>query len=57
MSDKNLHVDRTISFALILAILVQTAGALLWRGRPKRVFLNSKPKRRQTCPWQNGSHD
>ena len=32
MSDKNLHVDRTISFALILAILVQTAGALLWAG-------------------------
>lgn len=32
MSDKTLHVDRTITFGLVLAVLVQTAGALLWAG-------------------------
>lgn len=32
MSDKSLHVDRTITFGLVLAVLVQTAGALLWAG-------------------------
>mgnify|MGYP000215187875 FL=1 len=32
MSDKPLHVDRTITFGLVLAVLVQTAGALLWAG-------------------------
>ena len=32
MSDKHLHVDRTITFGLVLAVLVQTAGALLWAG-------------------------
>ena len=32
MPDKSLHVDRTITFGLVLAVLVQTAGALLWAG-------------------------
>lgn len=32
MSDKTLHVDRTVTFGLVLAVLVQTAGALLWAG-------------------------
>lgn len=32
MSDRTLHVDRTITFGLVLAVLVQTAGALLWAG-------------------------
>lgn len=32
MTDKALHVDRTITFGLVLAVLVQTAGALLWAG-------------------------
>ena len=32
MSDKQFHIDRTITFGLIFAVLVQTAGALLWAG-------------------------
>ena len=32
MKDKTLHVDRSITFGLILAVLVQTAGALRWAG-------------------------
>jgi hypothetical protein len=32
MSDKKLQMDRTITFGLVLAVLVQTAGALLWAG-------------------------
>ena len=32
MSEKALHMDRTITFGLVLAVLVQTAGALLWAG-------------------------
>ncbi len=32
MSDKTLHVDRTITFGLILAVTIQTASALLWAG-------------------------
>jgi len=30
--DKPLHMDRTITFGLVLAVLIQTAGALLWAG-------------------------
>jgi hypothetical protein len=32
MSDKQFHIDRTITFGLIFAVLVQTAGALIWAG-------------------------
>lgn len=32
MADKTLHMDRTITFGLVLAVGVQTAGALLWAG-------------------------
>jgi len=32
MSDKTPPIDRTITFGLIFAVLVQTAGALLWAG-------------------------
>jgi len=32
MSDKPLQLDRTITFGLVLAVGVQTAGALLWAG-------------------------
>ena len=32
MPDKTLRMDRTITFSLVLAVLVQTAGALLWAG-------------------------
>ncbi len=32
MSEKPLQFDRTISFGLILAIIIQTTGALLWAG-------------------------
>jgi len=32
MSDHSPHIDRTITFGLILTVLVQTAGALLWAG-------------------------
>ena len=32
MSDKPLQFDRTISFGLVLAIIIQTTGALLWAG-------------------------
>jgi hypothetical protein len=32
MSEKKLQMDRTITFGLVLAVLVQTAGALLWAG-------------------------
>jgi len=29
---KPLQIDRTVTFGLVLAILIQTAGALLWAG-------------------------
>ena len=32
MAEQNLRVDRTITSGIILAVLVQTAGALLWAG-------------------------
>ena len=32
MSDKSMSLDRTISFSLVLAVLVQSASALLWVG-------------------------
>lgn len=32
MSDKPLSLDRTISLSLVLAILIQSASALLWVG-------------------------
>lgn len=32
MADKPLQIDRTVTFGLVLAVLVQTAGALLWTG-------------------------
>ena len=32
MADKPLQIDRTVTFGLVLAVLVQTAGALLWAG-------------------------
>lgn len=32
MAEQNLRMDRTITFGLVLAVLVQTAGALLWAG-------------------------
>ena len=32
MSNKPFQMDRTITFGLVLAVLVQTAGALLWAG-------------------------
>lgn len=32
MSDKPLQIDRTVTFGLVLAVLIQTAGALLWAG-------------------------
>ncbi len=32
MSNRPLQMDRTITFGLVLAVLVQTAGALLWAG-------------------------
>lgn len=32
MSNRTLQVDRSITFGLVLAVLVQTAGALLWAG-------------------------
>jgi len=36
MSDHSPHIDRTITFGLILTVLVQTAGALLWAGGTAR---------------------
>lgn len=32
MAEQNLRMDRTITFSLVVAVLVQTAGALLWAG-------------------------
>ena len=32
MSEKSISFDRTISFGLILAVLIQSASALLWVG-------------------------
>ena len=32
MADRPLQIDRTVTFGLVLAILIQTAGALLWAG-------------------------
>ena len=32
MSNRTLQIDRTITFSLVVAVLVQTAGALLWAG-------------------------
>ena len=32
MADKPLQIDRTVTFGLVLAVLIQTAGALLWAG-------------------------
>ena len=32
MAEQNLRVDRTITLSLVVAVLVQTAGALLWAG-------------------------
>jgi len=32
MADKPLQYDRTVTFGLVLAVLIQTAGALLWAG-------------------------
>ena len=32
MADKPMQIDRTVTFGLVLAVLVQTAGALLWAG-------------------------
>lgn len=32
MTDRPIRVDRTITLGLVLAVLVQTAGALLWAG-------------------------
>ena len=32
MAEQNLRMDRAITFGLVLAVLVQTAGALLWAG-------------------------
>lgn len=32
MNNKTLHVDRTITFGLVLTVVMQTAGALLWVG-------------------------
>ena len=29
---KPLQIDRTVTFGLVLAVLIQTAGALLWAG-------------------------
>ena len=32
MAEQNLRMDRTITLSLVVAVLVQTAGALLWAG-------------------------
>ena len=32
MADKPLQIDRTVTLGLVLAVLIQTAGALLWAG-------------------------
>ena len=32
MADRPLQIDRTVTFGVVLAILIQTAGALLWAG-------------------------
>ena len=32
MADRPLQIDRTVTFGLVLAVLIQTAGALLWAG-------------------------
>ena len=32
MADKSLTLDRTISFSLVLTVIIQSASALLWAG-------------------------
>lgn len=32
MADKSLTLDRTISFSLVLTVIIQSASALLWVG-------------------------
>lgn len=39
MSEKPLSFDRTISFGLIVAVLVQSASALLWVGAAETRIL------------------
>lgn len=38
--DKPLSLDRTISFSLIVAVIVQSAGALLWTGGAEARLLS-----------------
>lgn len=32
MSDKSIRLDRTVTFGLMVTIMIQTAGALIWAG-------------------------
>ena len=43
MADKPLQIDRTVTFGLVLAVLVQTAGALLW-AEARLAHLESQAK-------------
>ena len=49
MDGKPLTLDRTISFSLVLAVLIQTASALLWVGAAEvrlltlETAMNMKP--------------
>ena len=46
MADKPLQIDRTVTFGLVLAVLIQTAGALLWAGaaEARLAHLESRAK-------------
>lgn len=49
MSDKPMRFDRTITVSLVLAIVVQTASALLWAGAAE-ARLNSLESHAKTNP-------
>lgn len=50
MSEKAFRIDRTITVGLILTVLVQTAGALLWAGAAEARLSTLEEKAQVNLP-------
>jgi len=50
MNGKPVYMDRTITLGLVLAVLIQTAGALLWAGAAEARLSTLETQAELTMP-------